>query len=214
MVVRPVFPTGDAIGAAHLVEHRPIRQPERLCRKPVVAQRLHARTHAVEGNVHPIADSIRRSLLRNAPKPGGDAFLLRHPAGVAADESVEIVEHRRLGETCETENRIVATDIHGHHRHFRVRHELGPDPCRAARPHVPVSGRSMTDGIDALLPILKLELLLLVGQQTRIDAGIVDEFSVFDDALESSLEQRPAHPLTGSLACRGCPDSARLGCTG
>ena len=203
VVLRLGFTAGDTVGPAHLVEHRPIGQPERLRREPVVAQRLHARPHAVEGDVHPVADPVRRSLLRAARNPGGDALLLRHPARVAADESVEFVEHGRLGETREVENRIVAADVHGHHRDFGVGHELGPDPRRVARPHVPVGGRSVTDGIDALFPVLKLQLLLLFGEQAGIDPGVVDELSALDDTLEPGLEQRFAHSIAGSLACRG-----------
>ena len=203
VVLRPRFAASDMVSPAHLVEHRPIGQPERLRRAPVVVQRPHACPHAVERDVHPVRDAFRRSLLRAAWKPGGDALLLRHPAGIATDESREFVEHRCLGETREVENRIVAADVHGHHRHFRVGHELRPDPRRAARPHVPVGGRSVADGVDALLPVLKLQLLLLFGEQARIDSRVVDELSALDDALEPGLEQRLAHPIAGSFAWRG-----------
>ena len=47
----------------------------------------------------------------------------------------------------------------------------------------------MTDGVNALLPVLKLELLLLLGEQARIDARILDELAVLHDACEARLEQ-------------------------
>ena len=100
------------------------------------------------------------------------------------------------------ENRIVAADVHGHHRHFRVGHELGPESRRMARPHVPVGGRSVTDGIDTLFPVLKLKLLLLFGEQAGVDPGVVEELSALDDTLEPGLEQRFAHSIAGSFASR------------
>ena len=47
----------------------------------------------------------------------------------------------------------------------------------------------MTDGMDALLPVLKLQLLLLLGEQTRIDPWILDEFAALDNSRELCLEQ-------------------------
>ena len=61
----------------------------------------------------------------------------------------------------------------------------------------------MTDGVDALLPVLKLQLLLLFGEQAGVDPRVVGELPALDDTLEPGLEQRHAHPIAGSLAWRG-----------
>ena len=47
----------------------------------------------------------------------------------------------------------------------------------------------MTDGIDTLLSVLKLDLLLFFREQTRIDPRIFDELAALDGALEPRLEQ-------------------------
>ena len=47
----------------------------------------------------------------------------------------------------------------------------------------------MTDGMDALFPVLELELLLLLGEQARIDPWIFGELAAFDEAGELCLEQ-------------------------
>ena len=47
----------------------------------------------------------------------------------------------------------------------------------------------MTDGVDTLLPVLKLDLLLFLREQTRIDPWILHELAALDGALEPRLEQ-------------------------
>ena len=59
---------GNAGSLAHLVEHRPVREPERLGRERVGAKHLDAPAHARKGKVHPVADSIRSSLLHGSPQ--------------------------------------------------------------------------------------------------------------------------------------------------
>ena len=80
---------------------------------------------------------------------------------------------------------------------------MNSDQIRAFRSvlYVPIRGGSMTDGIDALLPVLKLELLLLLGEQAQFDPRIFDELAAFDGAFELGLEQCLAYPVTGSFAC-------------
>ena len=120
---------------------------------------------------------------------GRDAFLPGDPVGVRVDEARQLAGHGRVGEAGETKHRIVTTGVDRHHGHFRIGHELRPDARLVARPHLPVRGSSVTDGVDALLPVLKLELLLLFGEQARVDARILDEFAARHDALEPCLEQ-------------------------
>ena len=58
----------------------------------------------------------------------------------------------------------------------------------------------MPDRIDVLFPVLKLELLFLPGEQTRVDSWILDERAALHDACEPCLEQRLLHPISGSPA--------------
>ena len=87
------------------------------------------------------------------------------------------------------EHRILTAGIDGHHRHLRLGHEVRSDPRLASRIHIPVRGGSMTDGIDTLLSVLKLDLLLFFREQARIDPRIFDELAALDRALEPRLEQ-------------------------
>ena len=101
---------------------------------------------------------------------------------IGAGKLPRLVDHWRFGEARKTEDRVVAAGVHGHHRYFRLGHEVGPDPCLAARPHVPARGGAVTEGVDALLPVLELQLLFFLGEQARIDPWIVDELTALDDA--------------------------------
>ena len=71
----------------------------------------------------------------------------------------------------------------------------------------------MTDGIDALLPVLKLDLLLLLAEKARIDPWIFDEFAALDSAFEPGLEQRLVDSIAGSLARRSVWIQLSRGCT-
>ena len=189
VVVELGLPAADTIGLVHLVEHRPIRQSERLGRQAIGAEHLDAPPHSIEGDAHPVADSFRRGPFVAVQKLGGDAFLPGNPVGVPVGEARQLVGHGRIGEARETEHRIVTAGVDGHHRHLRIGHEFGPDPRLTVRSHVPIRGRSMTDRIDVLFSVLKLELLFLPGEQTRIDSWILDEFAALHDACEPCLEQ-------------------------
>ena len=188
---------GNPIGLAHLVEHRPVREPERLGRERVGAKHLDACAHARKSKVHPSADSIRGSLLRGRPQRCGDVPLLHDPIGVTFGEAGKIVRRVGTGEAGEVENHILLTGIDGHHRHLGLGHEVGPDPRRSARPYLPVRGRAVADRVDALLPVLELELLFFFGQQARVDARILDKLTALDHAFDPRLEQRLANPVPG-----------------
>ena len=192
-------PASDAVGLTHLVEHRPVCEPERLGREQIGAEHLDAPPHALEGDAHPVANPIRGRLLLRRRKRRGDAPLIRDPVGVAFGETGEFVRCRRRGKAGKIENRVLAAGLDGHHRDLGSGHEVGPDPRCAPRLHLPVHSRAVTDGIDALLPVLELELLLLVRQQARIDARILDELAGLDHALEPRLEQGLPYPVLGSL---------------
>ena len=183
------LPAGRAVGLAHLVEHRPVREPERLGRERVGAKHLDAPVHAREGDVHPLADPAGGGLLFRRPELRGDEPLLPDPVGVTVDETGEGIRRMRIGEAGEIENGVLAAGIGGHHRHLGLGHEVGPDPRRAARRQFPVRGRAVADGMDALLPVLELELLLFFRQQARIDARILDELAALHHALDPGLEQ-------------------------
>ena len=179
----------DTIGLAHLIEHRPVRQPERFSRERVDAKHLAASSHSIEGNGHSVADTVRGCSFTGVWKLGGGAFLLGNPVGVPAGEAGQFVRHGRFGEACKTEHRILTAGIDGHHRYLRLGHEVRSDPRLASRIHIPVRGGSMTDGIDTLLSVLKLDLLLFFREQARIDPRIFDELAALDRALEPRLEQ-------------------------
>ena len=115
--------------------------------------------------------------------------LLHDPIGVAFGEAGKIVRRVGTGEAGEVENHILLAGFYGHHRHLGLGHEVGPDPRRTARLHLPVRGRAVADRVDALFPILKLELLFFFGQQTRVDAWILDKLTALDCAFKLRLEQ-------------------------
>ena len=191
------LPAGNAVRLAHLVEHRPVREPERLGREWIGAKHLDTPLHAFDGDTHPAADASRRRPFPGHRQPGGEAPLLLDPVGIAVDEAGESARCVRGGEAGRIEHRVVAVGIEGHLRHLGLGHKVGPDTGCPTRRHVPARGRAVAEGVDALFPVLKLELLLLLGQQARIDARILDELAALDHAFEPRLEQGLHRPVAG-----------------
>ena len=200
--VAPDLLAAGMIGLSHLFEHRPVRRPERLGRERVGTEHLDAPAHAIEGGAHPVAHSMRARLLTQGPEPGGDTLLLHNPVGVSVGEAGEIVRHRRVGEACEIEDVILSAGVDGHHRHFGLGHEVGPDSRFAARLHLPARGGTMANGVDASFPVLKFELPLFVREQARVELRILDELASLHCAFEMRLEQAFPYPVSGPLERR------------
>ena len=193
---------GHPVCLAHLIEHGAVRQPERLFGERVRAQHLDARAHPFEGNAHPVADTVGGSPFPPVRERRRDATLLGNPVGVSIDEALELIRYRRRGEPGEGEDTLFCARFDGDQRHFSLGHEVGPDPRCLATFQLPVYRSAVTNGVDSLLPVLKLELLLLLGEQTRIDSWIVDKLAALEHALQPCLEQRFLHPVACSVSTR------------
>ena len=201
-VVGAGVPAGHPVCLAHLIQHGAVRQPKRLLGERVRAQHLDARAHPFEGNAHPPADTVRGSPFPPVRERRRDANLLGNPVGVSVDKALELIRYRRRGEPGEGEDTLFSERLDGDQRHFSLGHEVGPDPRWLATFELPVYRSAVTDGVDSLLPVLKLKLLLLLGEQTRIDSWVVDKLAAVDHTFQASLEQCLLHPVACSVSTR------------
>ncbi len=57
----------------------------------------------------------------------------------------------------------------------------------------------MTECIDLLVPVLKFQFEFFIREQAWVNAWILCQCAVFDDALQTCFEQRLAHSVTRSV---------------
>ena len=195
------LPALDPVGLAHLIEHRPVGQPERLGHDPVGAEQIDRPLHATAGHRHSVANAGGGSPLAGDQQAGGRVSLFRGPGAVAGDEARQVVGSGCTGEMLDTENRMVA-GVDRHQRCVDRGHELGPDAGGPVRFDAPVDRRAVADRVDVSIPVLELELLFLLRQQTRVDARVLDDLTGRHDALQPRLEQRPFRQILGSRTQR------------